>query len=156
MVPALNPAWRATYRCACGASVGTHPDGRPLGTLADAKLREARVRVHAILDPLWAHTSEKGVRNRVYAALGAAMGLSVEECHVARFDLAQCEQAIALIPTLVLPPPKAFRWFAEYKCGCESKQYNASRAVIRTCPKHGNGTRKVHRIEVTIEGRDTE
>lgn len=101
--PPRREGWRAVWRCACGASVGTHPNGKPLGTLANAELREARIRVHAVLDPLWHHSSEKGLRRRVYQALAAAMQLTEDECHVGSFTLAQCEQAIALLPTLTIP-----------------------------------------------------
>ena len=77
----------------CGARVGCHPGTqRPLGTMADAPLRAARVRVHAAMDPLW--RSGSLTRAGAYAWLAAAMGVPVGACHVGALTLDQCAEAL--------------------------------------------------------------
>jgi len=46
---------RLFWRCGCGAYVGTHKGSdRPLGTPANAQLRDARMKLHnQMVDPLW-------------------------------------------------------------------------------------------------------
>ena len=102
----------------CGARVGSHPDGRPLGTAANEELRKARAHVHAILDPIWkraaghpAYASSfppgasqaerkkaravitQTARHRVYRFLAHRMGLDFDDCHVAMLDLEECRTA---------------------------------------------------------------
>lgn len=49
------------FRCPhCGEYVGTHPDGRPLGTIPTQELRILRYRIHLALDALW--IGKKGAR----------------------------------------------------------------------------------------------
>lgn len=84
-----GPRWR----CAdgCDAHVGCHPGtDEPLGTLADAEMREARGGVHAMLDRLWRTGRE---RDAIYAALAQHMGILPEKCHIGMFDVEQCQQA---------------------------------------------------------------
>jgi len=76
----------------CDAYVGSHPDGTPLGTLADSALREARGRAHAAFDPLWRGGPMR--RREAYAWLADALGLSVDETHIAMFDEAQCAEVV--------------------------------------------------------------
>lgn len=103
----------------CGARVGTHEDGphkgKPLGTAANPKLREARIYVHGLLDPLWKDAwrqypdasairdegerrkalsiVKRTARKRVYEWLADRMGLSIDECHVSLFTLEECRTA---------------------------------------------------------------
>lgn len=105
---AAKPIWKCD---GCGAYCGCHPSTtRPLGTLADAETRRARMQVHAVLDPLWktadktpgyAPDSEKArarirlkARNRVYAYLADRLGVPREECHTGMFDRDRCAEAI--------------------------------------------------------------
>lgn len=105
----------------CGARVGSHPDGKPLGTAANPELRKARMHVHEKLDPVWERafelpeyesarrTRDEGERRkalaiikrtarvRTYAFLANHMGLTKEECHVAMFDIDQCRVAYRLM-----------------------------------------------------------
>jgi len=83
------------YLCRqCNAYVGCHPKtAKPMGGLADAKLRQARQDAHFVFDALW----ESGGMSRTsaYQALSAALGIPSEECHIGMFDLMMCGKAIA-------------------------------------------------------------
>lgn len=76
--PDLNhPAPRPYWRCdACGNYVGCHwkteDRTRPLGNIPTAELREARRKIHELLDSLW----EQGTLRRsfIYNALSEALG----------------------------------------------------------------------------------
>ena len=105
--------WVCPY---CGARVGSHPDGKPLGTAANPELRKARVFVHEKLDPIWQKASQlpdyqdahrgpeaerrkalaiikRTARVRTYRWLAHHMGLSRDACHVGMMDLEQCRTA---------------------------------------------------------------
>lgn len=77
----------------CRGYVGTHADGRPLGTLVDDETRKLRIRVHAIIDPFWKEAnngrSRKRNRGSVYGWMARIMAhgrpyhtgdLTKEEC----------------------------------------------------------------------------
>lgn len=95
------------YECApCEAWVGCH-DGTdaPLGRLADAELRKAKMAVHAAFDPIWKARYErkhavdpkykKGMaRGGRYKRLAELMGIPREECHIGMFDLTRCAAAV--------------------------------------------------------------
>jgi hypothetical protein len=92
----------------CNAYCGTHPDGRPLGRLADAKLRRARQYVHQLFDPLYlkAHEAYDGVdtgrirnvaRARAYRWLAEQMRIHVDACHVGMFNVEQCREAYRIL-----------------------------------------------------------
>ncbi len=85
----------------CGAYVGVHRTSlrhKPLGRLANAELRLWRQRAHAVIDPLWLGGVHK--RTEVYERLAHSMGMTREECHIGKFDVAQCKQAISTIRKL--------------------------------------------------------
>lgn len=88
--------WECEYEC--GAYVGCHLDGKggrkPLGRLADARLRSAKSRAHRAFDPLW--QKELMTRTQAYAWLANKMGIPAEECHIGMFDIRQCDQTIHL------------------------------------------------------------
>lgn len=88
------------YRCApCDAYVGCHPGtDKPLGTLADKRLRRARSRAHSVFDPLWRNAEHKGkARRAAYARLVKALGVDGDDCHIACFDEAQCARVVELV-----------------------------------------------------------
>ena len=74
----------------CRASVGTHPDGRPLGTLANRELSQARIDAKNHLKQLFPK------RKELYAWLSRQMDLPGEECHVGTFNLEQCQRVVEL------------------------------------------------------------
>lgn len=77
----------------CGAYVGCHPHtNRPLGRLANAELRQAKVQAHKAFDPLW---REHGMtRTAAYAWLALEMGLDRGSCHIGMFDVEQCQAVV--------------------------------------------------------------
>lgn len=75
----------------CGAWVGCHPNGKPLGRLANAELRRAKQYVHAAFDPIW--RSGELSRSRAYAWLARALNISTAECHIGMFDVERCRAA---------------------------------------------------------------
>lgn len=97
------------YACIpCDARCGTHPDGRPLGTLANAELRRARGYVHGVFDLLWKQADRlytggssgklrHVARLRAYEWLSAHLGIHVDDCHVALFDLERCREAYRIL-----------------------------------------------------------
>lgn len=93
------------WRCLpCGAYVGCHPrankkgrggqgDGAvPLGRLANAELRRAKMAAHAAFDPLWKSKSMR--RKEAYAWLATQLGISVDNCHIGMFDVDGCNAVI--------------------------------------------------------------
>ena len=97
-------ATKAFYLCRpCKAYVGCHGDtNNPLGRLANQQLRNAKSNAHAAFDPMWRakmqreRVSQQKARNAAYKWLAACMGLSAADCHIGMFDIAQCEQVIAI------------------------------------------------------------
>jgi len=82
------------YRCApCNAYVGCHPGTiTPLGRLANAELRKAKMNAHAAFDPLW----RQGYmcRRQAYEWLAQELGIDSEDCHIGMFDVATCKQVV--------------------------------------------------------------
>lgn len=84
------------WMCApCKAYVGCHPTTEePLGRLADAELRKAKIEAHAAFDPLWMHTFSRMSRGEAYAWLAAQLGVSKNECHIGMFDVDTCRRVV--------------------------------------------------------------
>lgn len=86
----------------CGAWVGVHANSstyQPLGRLANASLRRAKMTAHAAFDPLWRqppNVAQPGARKRAYAWLAAAMGLTAKQTHIGAFDETQCARVVEL------------------------------------------------------------
>jgi len=85
------------YLCApCDARVGVKKGTDiPIGTLADALLREHRKLTHAVFDPLW--KSRQMTRSKAYLWLSRRMGLNTLQCHIGKFNVEQCQKAIQLV-----------------------------------------------------------
>jgi len=85
------------YLCKpCDAYVGCHPGTtRPLGRLADAKLRAAKKAAHANFDRLW-KSGEMG-RSVAYAKLSKLMSIPADQTHIGMFNVEQCFQVIKLV-----------------------------------------------------------
>lgn len=86
------------YVCVpCDARVGTHGKGRtPLGTMANAELRELRRLCHARFDVRW--KTKKVSRSKAYQQLAEMMNLPAEKAHIGMFDVSQCEKLLTLLP----------------------------------------------------------
>jgi hypothetical protein len=77
----------------CRAWVGCHPHTiTPLGILANAELRQARMAAHAAFDPLW--TNGKVSRSQAYGWLAQKLGLAREHVHIGMFDKATCQRVV--------------------------------------------------------------
>ena len=77
----------------CDAYVGVHKGSDvPLGRLADAELREWKMRAHQAFDPLW--KSGKYSRRKAYFIASDIMGKPVEETHIGMFDVQECKNLI--------------------------------------------------------------
>jgi hypothetical protein len=97
------------YMCRpCGAWVGVHRGTvKPLGRLADAALRRAKMDAHAAFDPLW--KKGRGKRSSRYRWLADRLGIQPADCHIGMFDIATCERVvdICLAEALRLATPEA-------------------------------------------------
>lgn len=73
--------------------VGCHGGTKvALGTLADEPTREARKKAHRKFDPLW---KEGGMtRRNAYAWLADALGVVVEDAHIATSTEEQCKRIL--------------------------------------------------------------
>lgn len=87
---------------ACDTYVGVHKGTtQPLGTPANAELREIRRRVHASLDPIW--QSGKLPRSRLYRQMAALLYNGARDYHTAWLDIADGREALALLEAGKLP-----------------------------------------------------
>ena len=83
------------YLCSdCNAYVGTHKGTlKPLGRLANAELRQAKVDAHAAFDPLW-KGNRFARRKDAYSWLAKQLGIPRYACHIGEFDVATCVHVI--------------------------------------------------------------
>lgn len=87
--------WLCGNYPACDAYVGCHAeDLRPLGTMADRELRNARMDAHAAFDPLW--KDGRMTREGAYDWLAWSLGIERDQCHIALFGLLECRQVVEL------------------------------------------------------------
>lgn len=83
----------------CDAFVGCHPRSmRPLGSVADAATRAARVKAHKVFDVAWrgkkGQRHPAGARTKAYAWLSKELGVDPELCHIGYFDLEMCGRVV--------------------------------------------------------------
>ncbi len=87
------------------AWVGTHKDSKqhaPLGRLANAELRRAKISAHAAFDPLWQgkqrrdSCSKSAARHAAYKWLAGQMGIHVKDCHIGMMDVKQCNRVVEI------------------------------------------------------------
>lgn len=86
--------WGTKYECVpCDARVGCHTGtDKPLGTLANAELRAARMLAHGAFDVLWKELGMKRVK--AYAWLGRQLGVNKHRCHIAMFTVEECREVV--------------------------------------------------------------
>lgn len=83
-------------RDGCDSYVGLHPYTTiPLGTLANATIREARKKVKAVFNPVW--QSGRMSRGEAYAQLPKLMGIEQHECHFGWFTVERCSHALQVM-----------------------------------------------------------
>jgi len=86
--------------------VGCHfGTSRPLGRLADHRLRSARRAAHAAFDPLW--RGGPMTRAAAYRALADSLGLPRGDCHIGGMDEAQCAAAVEFAAQALAVPVAA-------------------------------------------------
>lgn len=98
----FGPVWACTD---CDAWVGCHrgsPNFVPLGRLANAELRKAKMAAHAAFDRLWRGKAEKEgcsrskARGAGYRWLAVQLGVDPKDCHIGMFDVEQCQRVVAV------------------------------------------------------------
>jgi hypothetical protein len=100
-------SYGAMWMCKpCDAWVGCHKGtAKPMGTLANAELRNARSVLHALFDPIWENLmEERGLsksqaRTMAYEWLAREMDLHPDDCHIALFDYEMCEEVLDILST---------------------------------------------------------
>lgn len=82
------------YSChPCGARIGCHPGtDQPLGRLANAQLRSAKMAAHSAFDPIW--KSREMRRSEAYAWLSSELGIEKKDTHIGMFDVDMCLRVI--------------------------------------------------------------
>ena len=89
----------------CGAWVGCHRNSSrhiPLGRLANADLRLAKMEAHRYFDPLWKAVAKRDrvrnceARDRAYAWLSVELGLPERETHIGLFDQPTCWEVVRI------------------------------------------------------------
>lgn len=82
------------YLCSpCDAYVGTHKStDKPLGRLADMRLRTAKKAAHAAFDPMWRNGPM--TRTEAYKWLAEKLGIDGKDCHIGMFDMDMCNLVI--------------------------------------------------------------
>ena len=94
----FGPVWECRP---CEAWVGVHPGTtKPLGTLANAKLRKARRRAHEAFDPLWqAQLRRKPIqrweaRRNWYQWLSHKLNIPFDDCHIGMMGIEDCQRVV--------------------------------------------------------------
>lgn len=93
--------WLCDRFPACRGSVGTHPDGRPLGIVPTDEVKKLRIKLHAIIDPLWKDNKKK--RGSVYGWLNRIMGKEIHMGETTKEDCLMLMEAIKNNPYQVKP-----------------------------------------------------
>lgn len=84
------------YLCRnCKASVGTHPDGRPLGILANREMRILKKACHDLFDYVW--KTDKMPRNSAYEILSEKLQIDIKDCHFGHFDMERLFKALKIL-----------------------------------------------------------
>lgn len=104
----VEASYGPRWTCApCDTSVGCHPrTTTPLGTMATKPQRSARMAAHTAFDPLWEYKlvrnprmSKSAARRAAYAWLAGELGLHIDDCHIALFDVPQCMRVVEVCAT---------------------------------------------------------
>lgn len=89
-----NSNGKRLYVCSnypkCDAYVGVHEGtDKPLGTLADAKLRNKRIRTHKVFDQIW--KKNLMTRKQAYRWMEYFMDIPKDTGHIANFSDYRCD-----------------------------------------------------------------
>jgi hypothetical protein len=93
---------KSFYMCVpCNAWVGCHlGTDKPMGRLANAELRRAKMAAHAAFDPLWQQGLAK--RSHAYAWLAEQLEITQHNCHIGQFDVATCQRVVDMFTAIDL------------------------------------------------------
>jgi len=82
------------YQCnPCDAYVGCHEGTvNPLGRLANAELRKAKMQAHAAFDPKWRNGEMK--RASAYKWLAEQLKINAKDCHIGMMDVDMCKRVV--------------------------------------------------------------
>lgn len=80
----------------CKAAHGAHKKtGKPLGTPADKKTKQARIRAHDSFDQLW--KGKHMDRSEAYVWMQEAMEMTEDEAHIGKFNEEHCDKLEVLV-----------------------------------------------------------
>lgn len=73
---------------------------RPLGCIPTPELKKARMKIHAVLDPVWQSAERKGAtRQRLYAEIGEKIG---KEYHTAKIrSIPEADEILQIVQSIV-------------------------------------------------------
>ena len=87
----------------CDSYVGCHPNTtKPLGRMANKKLRTMKSKAHCYFDPLWKNrvfARNKSLsynRTKAYQWLAHQLDLPESKCHIGLFDVDMCQKVIQI------------------------------------------------------------
>lgn len=87
---------RQYWKCPkCKATIGAHPNGKPVGFVADKETRCERRKAHADID---CYMLIVGITmDQMYARIAELMEMSSVDAHIGKFNLAQCRRLRELL-----------------------------------------------------------
>ena len=90
---ATKPIWQCTI---CKSYVGCHPDTiNPLGSIVGSKVKQMRIQVHAMLDPIW--QSGTISRAKLYKELSNELGWKYHTASIR--SVAEARNILTLLAT---------------------------------------------------------
>jgi hypothetical protein len=66
----------------------------PLGRLANAELRKAKMAAHEAFDPVW--KTKRMKRGEAYAWLAKKLRVNKDGCHIGVFDVEMCRRVVVV------------------------------------------------------------
>lgn len=94
--------WLCANYPTCDSFVGTHPDNRPVGRLANKELRAIRRKAHVYFDTLWrgkmkrSGCTQKEARVGAYSWLASKLGIETKKCHIGMMDVPECLRVVSI------------------------------------------------------------
>lgn len=108
----VTKEWDLIWHCLdCHALVGCHEGTDiPLGLMADAMTRDARVQAHGVFDNLWRGRHRKMTRGEAYAWMARTLMIPPEAAHIGMLDERQCERLIQAVKDYKHTTKNASHW----------------------------------------------
>lgn len=89
--------WLCDRFPACRGSVGTHPDGRPLGIIPDEETKKLRIKLHAMIDLLWQNRTDRSRSRNRGSVYGWLKRIAGREIHMGETTKQDCLELLRLI-----------------------------------------------------------